>query len=137
MRFVATRDFSNNCGLEIKNALHPNHVHKGAVFSIGLDLPFELLTPSEQKLVSDLRNAECICNADDAERVKMIRDEVATEKQRLRRTNTERWTRAHKLQVTAMIIAVILALIGWFVFGRSTRQLHSTPTVVPPSGGHP
>jgi len=120
MRFVATRAFRNNCELEIKGALHPDHVHKSAVFSIGGDLPLERLTPSEQNLVSQLRSAECICDADDAERVRVVGDEIATEEKREKRARKEPWIRAHKIQViqaflagcavVAAIIMVILAL---------------------------
>src|SRR6266478_5767812 len=119
MRFVAVRDFRNNCGLEIKGALHPDHVHKGAVFSIGSASGFELLTQSQRSLVSQLRSAGCICDADDTERVKFVRAEVATEQRREKRTKSEPWTRAHRLQVAGIIVA----LLGILFYG-SYRVSH-------------
>lgn len=113
MKFIGIRDFRNNCGLEIEDALDPDHVHKGAVFSIGLDLPFELLTPSEQKLVSDLRREGCICDADDIERVRAVRDEIAVEQKRERRDKAEqnRWTIDRRLVVFVIIIALLTLIV--------------------------
>jgi hypothetical protein len=123
MKFVAIQAFRNNCGLKIEGPSLPDHVHKGAVFAIGLDLPFELLTPSEQKIVNDLRREQCVCDADDTERVNAVRAEIAKDKKR------ERRDRAWSLEKWCMVLGVIFAAIaliwavvwGVFVWLRPTR----------------
>jgi len=36
-KFIATSGFKNTFGAEIENAQHPDHIHKGSIFSIGVD----------------------------------------------------------------------------------------------------
>jgi hypothetical protein len=81
MRLIAKRDFRNpERKLEIEDAKHPDHIHKGAIFNIGdAKAPFKGLGPSEQKLVTQLNGADCIADATDEKTVAAIMDQVAEE----------------------------------------------------------
>jgi len=61
MELLAIRSFKNpQRALVIENALHPDHVHKGATFEIGGKAPFEQLTGDDKKLVGLLNHANCV-----------------------------------------------------------------------------
>ena len=79
MKLVATSDFKNTHPdkIEVDNALHPAHVHKGARFSIGGDLPIEKLAASDKMLVGQLNNSGRIVYETQTEAVKKIDEEVA------------------------------------------------------------
>jgi len=85
MKLIALRDFRNTHELEIADALHEKHVHKGAVFSIGgtdakgNEIPFDKLLKRDQELVALLSYAKCIGNGADTELVKRIQKEAAEE----------------------------------------------------------
>lgn len=61
MKLIAIRSFKNpQRVLTIKNALHPDHVHMGARFDIGGDVPREKLKKDERALIDQLAIACCI-----------------------------------------------------------------------------
>ena len=79
MKLVATSDFRNPAPdkISVAGALHPLHVHKGARFSIGGDVPFEKLVSDEKKLVVELNNAGRIVEPSQIELVAKIDAEIA------------------------------------------------------------
>ena len=80
MKLVAASNFRNTvpAKIEIEGALHPLHVHKGARFTIGGDMPFEKLTASDRQLVAGLNIAGRIVDADSQpDKVRQIDREVA------------------------------------------------------------
>ena len=89
-KFIARKDFRNNCGLDIKDPIHPDHVHKGAIFTLGADnrgndLPLEKakeMVAAQSELIVALDAAECIYSAEDAAKLKLVQDEVAADKRR-------------------------------------------------------
>ncbi len=81
MKLVATSDFRNQAPdkISVAGALHPQHIHKGARFSIGDEKPLEKLTPEEKRLVVELNCAGRIVEPSQVELVAKIDAEVATE----------------------------------------------------------
>lgn len=79
MKLVATSDFRNPNVEKIDvgaNKIHDLHIHKGARFSIGGDLPFEKLSAADKKLVVELNVAGRIVEESQKEKAKQIDDEV-------------------------------------------------------------
>ena len=75
MKLIAKRDFRNpQRKLEIKDAIHPDHVHMGARFTIGPkpESTFKELRAEDQLLVSQLSAADCISDATDEKIVASI-----------------------------------------------------------------
>ena len=82
MNLVATSDFRNPDPETIDlgaDAKHKLHVHKGARFAIGGDLPIEKLSASQKKLVAELNAAGRIVDEGQKEAVKAIDAEVAAD----------------------------------------------------------
>ena len=87
-KFIARKHFYNNCGLKIADAIHPMHVHNGAIFELGSDargnaLPFDKfqdMTAADKNLITQLNSADCIGDATNEKTVKDIMAEVAAEK---------------------------------------------------------
>lgn len=85
MKLIALRDFRNNTNprLEIEGAVHEDHVHMGAVFTVGTDkagkdIPdFEDLPKAEKELVQLLKGAEAIGDATDEKVLARVKREVA------------------------------------------------------------
>jgi hypothetical protein len=77
MKFVSTANFRGSPLIKCEKQIHPLHVHKGARFSIGGDLPMEKLTPAEQKFVAELNIAGRIVEVSQVELVAKIDAEVA------------------------------------------------------------
>jgi len=83
MKLVATSDFRNPDVNAIdvgSDKIADLHVHKGARFDIGGDLPFEKLNASQKKLVVELNAAGRIVEESQKEKVAAIDKEVAAEK---------------------------------------------------------
>ncbi len=82
MKLIAIRDFSNNVPdkLDIKDALHDRHVHKGAIFTVGDELPFDKLTKPDQALVALLNYSKCVGDATNKDVVARVQAEIAAEK---------------------------------------------------------
>src|SRR5580704_14578646 len=79
MKLIAIRSFKNpERTLQIKDAVHPDHVHKGATFVIGekLETPFEKLTKQEKLLVQHLTISNCVGDAFDAKVVSEVEREL-------------------------------------------------------------
>lgn len=92
MKLVATSDFriSDPSAIEVESeSLHENHVHKGARFSIGGDLPFEKLPANAKKLVVELNVSGRIVSTDQTEKVKAIDAEVAQEAKAAKKATPE------------------------------------------------
>lgn len=93
MKLIAKRNFRNP-GRQIKLERHEfneDHIHKGAVFEIGGNKPYEALNGSDQKLVMELNFADCIGDASNPEIVKAVQKELAEEQAR-----EEARTESHK-----------------------------------------
>ena len=83
MKLVATSDFRNPDVEAIDvgaDKIADLHIHKGARFAIGNDLPFEKLNASQKKLVVELNAAGRIIEESQKEKVAAIDKEVAAEK---------------------------------------------------------
>ena len=81
MQLIAKRAFKNpGRKLSIKDALHPDHVHKGATFSIGTEKEVKNLNGDDQKMVLLLNVADCLGDATDEKIVRAVQAEVAAEK---------------------------------------------------------
>ncbi len=100
MKLIATQNFRNVQSLRLKdddgkstldNALHADHIHKGAVFSIGDD-KLKLNAADLMKLnksdasaaynVSLLLHAGVIADATDEKAVKAVKDSIAEDERR-------------------------------------------------------
>ena len=70
-------------------------------------------------MVSDLRREGCICNADDEDRVKAVKDEIAAEKKREMRDKRqqERLTFDRRIAIWGIIIAILaIAVVIYLEF---------------------
>lgn len=79
MLVIAKRDFRNpGRQLELKDAVHPDHVHMGAVFQFGakLETPLKELKPAERELIIQLAAADCLSDGTDEKVVKEIQAAV-------------------------------------------------------------
>lgn len=85
MKLVAASDFRNTANLEIEDALHPAHVHKGARFTIGAELPVEKLNAGDKRLLAELNAAGRVVEASNTKAVEQIDAEVKTEEARLKK----------------------------------------------------
>jgi hypothetical protein len=90
MDLIAKRDFALvkplRGILKIADARHPDHVHKGATFSLGTAKTFQGLREENAALaqtVSVLDYAGCIADATDEKAVKAIKEEIAIEARRV------------------------------------------------------
>jgi hypothetical protein len=85
MKLVATSDFRNPrpSSIDHDERQHESHIHKGARFDIGGDLPLEKLSVDDKKLISLLNSAGRIVEASQTDKVKAIDAEVAQENKRL------------------------------------------------------
>lgn len=87
MKLVATSDFRNTHTDKIDvgdDKIADSHVHKGARFSIGGDVPLEKLSGADKRLVAELNAAGRIVYADQTEKVKAIDAEVAAETKKVK-----------------------------------------------------
>ena len=82
MKLIALSDFRNTHEIEIENPIHEKHVHMGAIFSIGGDLPLEKMKQEDRLLVAALNAAGRIGDATNPETVKAVQAKVAAEKKR-------------------------------------------------------
>lgn len=82
MKLVCASEFRNIAPdkIQVEDALHDLHVHKGARFDIGGAAPFDKLTAGDKKLVVELNAAGRIVSEDQTEAVKKIDAEVAQAK---------------------------------------------------------
>ena len=81
MQLIAASDFRNTAPdkIEVESGVkHSEHVHKGARFSIGGNLPFEKLTASDKKLVVELNASGRIISVEQKELAKRVDSEVAS-----------------------------------------------------------
>ena len=91
-KFIATSGFKNTFGAEIEGALHPDHIHKGAIFSIGVDstgndIPLDKMGKDDKQLakrfgkewqlIADLNLSGRIADATNKDVVAKIQSEVA------------------------------------------------------------
>jgi hypothetical protein len=77
MRLVATGNFRGSPLIKCEKQINPLHVHQGARFSIGGDLPLDKLKPEEQRFVAELNIAGRIVEVSQVELVAKIDAEVA------------------------------------------------------------
>src|SRR5258708_23097506 len=87
MKLIATRDFFRvpalkNIKVEGGPPIHQNQIHKGARFEIGEGAKLSDLTEQEKQLVGLLSYANCIGDATNAEVLKSVGDDIATDKKR-------------------------------------------------------
>src|SRR4051812_30609924 len=85
MKLIALKDFANNFGLEIEDALHDRHVHKGHVFEIGRANNLKDLRKEDAGaafLVAQLSVAGCVGDATDTKVVTAVKEEIALDKKR-------------------------------------------------------
>jgi hypothetical protein len=83
MKLIAKRDFRNvGNAIEIENAIHPDHIHKGALFVVGVDekTPYEKLNKTDQAFVATLNAADCVADGSDEKIVRLVMAEVTAEK---------------------------------------------------------
>ena len=93
-KFIATSGFKNTFGAEIEGALHPDHIHKGAIFSIGVDgqgndIPLDKMGKDDKQLakrfgkewalIANLNLCGRIADATNKDVVAKIQKEVADE----------------------------------------------------------
>lgn len=87
MQLIALRSFRNQGRtIEVADAKHADHIHKGAIFAIGDNKPYEdekqgfkALTNPQRELVAALNGANCIGNAADPKIVAAVKRELAEE----------------------------------------------------------
>ena len=94
MKYICTNPFPNPPGKPIviadikddsgkvvvkQSAIHPDHVHKGAIFNIGTASEFKDLSPAERTLVAQLAVSKKISEAT-PQTVERVNKEVAAEK---------------------------------------------------------
>ena len=94
MKLIATKDFRNVQALRlksddgeslVKDAVHADHVHKGAVFDIGSAKDLEGLRKADRptaEIVAQLIVAGVVADANDAKAVQAVREELAVEEKR-------------------------------------------------------
>lgn len=84
MKLIALKDFRNVPGLEleIEDALHANHVHKGATFEIGKADALKDCSKSDQQTIAQLIVSGCVGDANDANVVKAVKAEVDADEKR-------------------------------------------------------
>lgn len=83
MKLVAASDFRNPDVESIDvgaDKIADLHIHKGARFEIGGELPFEKLNASQKKLVVELNAAGRIVEESQKEKVAAIDKEIAADK---------------------------------------------------------
>ena len=94
MKLIAIKDFRNVQLLRlksddgdslVKDAIHADHVHKGAVFDIGAGKDLDALKKSDRptaELVAQLIVAGVVAEANDEKAVKAVKEEIALEEKR-------------------------------------------------------
>lgn len=84
MKLIALKDFRNVPGLEleIKDAQHDNHVHKGATFEIGKYDVLKDCSKTDQQTVAQLIVSGCVGDATDEKVVKAVKLEVEADEKR-------------------------------------------------------
>jgi hypothetical protein len=84
MKFIATKDFRNVPGLELEidKALHPSHIHKGALFEIGKGAELKDCSKTDQQTIAQLIVAGCVGDATDEKIVKAVKADVALDEKR-------------------------------------------------------
>ena len=82
MKFVSASSFRNTHHdlIKVTDPLNGNHVHKGARFAVGGNLPLEDLSEREKELVAILNRTGRIVAASQTEDVAKIDAEVKGEK---------------------------------------------------------
>ena len=96
MDLIALRDFRNVPALRLKqadkdgvekttlkDAIHDDHIHKGAIFSIGTAKTADRCTQEEKMLIGELLYTGAAAPASDEKIVKLVREDVEIEKKRL------------------------------------------------------
>jgi hypothetical protein len=81
MKLLAKRSFKNPQGqIVLEKPIHPNHVHKGAIFTVGAEenTPYEKLGREERYLVALLNDADCLGEAT-LENIAKVAVEIQTE----------------------------------------------------------
>lgn len=93
MKLIALKDFRNVAALglkqdgksKIKDAIHDDHIHKGAQFEIGSGKDLAALhknEPGTAQIVAQLFVSKCVGDASDSEVVKAVQAEVEVDKKR-------------------------------------------------------
>lgn len=108
MKLIALKDFRNvpALSLEIKDALHPLHVHKGATFELGKGDTLKDCSKPDQELLAHLNLAGCIGDANDEAVVKAVKAEVAADKKR-----EEAAAKANAAAGDSALVAQLLAVL--------------------------
>lgn len=78
MNLIALRDFRNpdKQQIKVKDALHPDHIHKGSRFEL------DERAKNNDRLILELNAAGCIGDANNEQTCKAIDAEVANEKKK-------------------------------------------------------
>jgi hypothetical protein len=87
MKLIALRSFRNNTEprIELDGAKHDNHIHKGAIFSIGIGkdgkdiVDADKLSKTDERNIGLLQMSGCVGDATDEKLVKKIQAQVAEE----------------------------------------------------------
>jgi hypothetical protein len=84
MKLIALKDFRNvpSLELEIKDALHPSHIHKGATFEIGKAAALKDCSKTDQQLIAQLIVSSSVGDATDENVVKAVKAEVDADEKR-------------------------------------------------------
>lgn len=110
MDLIALRDFRRTPDLkdiEVQGAIHENHIHMGATFSIGTAKELKDLSVRDRQLVAHLAFAKCVGDATDPKVVKAVKEEIAV--------NERREKNAAKLNAAAdssALVAQLTALVA-------------------------
>ena len=105
MKLIAKKDFYRVHALEsieIDKPIHPNVIHKGAVFQIGTADKFKDLTKDERVIVSLLVNANCIGDANDQKLVSKVNLEILAEKRRFANAEQINQTASRNFQASQL-----------------------------------
>lgn len=142
MKLVAIRDLANvpKIGITVdpksRGFRHANHIHKGYRFTFGSSDAFDNLTASEKEVVALLVTSNGVV-VDDGSQASIaaiakaeaeIAADIAREK-RDKRARQVAWLKSHALQIVAILVTIIIALISWGIL----LHQHHTDTSAPVS----
>jgi hypothetical protein len=109
MKLLATRSFANpKRQLQIENAQHPDHVHKGAIFDIGGDVPIKKMRREDAELIGRLSLAKCVAEPS-PENIAKVEAELAVERKRAEREEREQQAALNAPAAFATMLQNLLA----------------------------
>ena len=129
MKFIALKDFSNNFNLEVQNAIHPRHIHKGYQFEIGTGEDLKKLQPEEKLLVAQLTVSGCVGLASDKKLVARVHDEI--EQDRKREANARNINMQAAAGAAAYQLQVALEAVAKYGSEAEAAAILRKPDVLP------